>query len=141
MNLADQLNAILTPRFADMGEVAEDMAEVIRVDMLANTEAGTSWQGAEYEREYAPSTAKRKRRVAPVTLRDKDLDLHTVHVVGSPNQAEIKFQNKGNIFYMHHHGQAKGGKIRTIFPKEIAQLPMRSIETLFNGVRRALSGR
>ena len=139
--LAEQLSALLRPRLEALQPVAEAVGVEINRQMLANTQAGRSWQGADYVNTYSDGTAKKKGGPSPVTLRDRDFDLETVHVSkGGANEVELRFAGKGDIFYLHHHGRARGGKIRTIFPKEVSQVPPDVRDLARGEVRRVLSG-
>jgi len=141
--MGDQWAGIISARFRKLNEVAAPIvAEVVKDEMLVNTAEGHGFSNDEYYEEYTPAYAQRRKqgRLKPVTLRDKDLSLETANVVYDGRGGLISFISKGDIFRYHHAGTAKGGRMRSIFPKRVSSVPKVVKRTALREGRRALSG-
>lgn len=126
MNLGDQFIAIITPRLAKVNSVSEAVATDIKDRMLVNTAEGRSFVNAPYDDTYSAPYAKKKgygEALRPVNLRAKNLGIETARVQFAPTGSTISFGIDGDILNLHHTGKARGGKVRTIFPKETDQVP------------------
>ena len=141
--MGDQWALIVGSRLRKLNEVAAPIvAEVVREEMLTNTAEGHGFSNDEYYEEYTPKYAQRRKqgRLKPVTLRDRDLSLETANVVYDGRGGLISFISKGDIFRYHHDGTAKGGRMRSIFPKRVSSVPKIVKRTALREGRRALSG-
>jgi len=131
--LGSQLEAILAPRLREAVEKGgKAMAEAMAEEMKKNTENAPSGPGLNYDNRYNERYAKRKGvSETPVTLRDRKRRIE--RTIGSTITAQggkVEFENSkesanpkskssgtiGEVFYMHHTGNAKGGKVRQLFP-------------------------
>jgi hypothetical protein len=141
--MGDQWAVIISSRLRKLNEVAAPLvAEVVKDEMLVNTAEGHGFSNDEYYEEYTPAYAKRRKqgRLKPVTLRDKDLSLETANVVYDGLGGLISFVSKGDIFRYHNDGTAKGGRMRSIFPKRVSSVPKIVKRTAQREGRRVLSG-
>ena len=125
MNLGDQFLAIITPRVAKINEASEAVAIDIKDRMLQNTSEGRSFVNAPYADTYTAPYANRAKggNVRPVNLRGRNLGIETAKVTLAPQASTISFDVDGKILKYHHEGTARGGRVRTIFPKQIDQVP------------------
>ena len=134
--LGSQLEAILAPRLRESVERGgKAMAEAMAEKMKENTLSGTSVAPSNYDARYNESYARRRARQglprSPVTLRAHRRRIE--RTVGSTITAQggkVEFENSheranpkskssgtiGEVFYMHHTGNARGGKVRQLFP-------------------------
>lgn len=129
MNLGDQFLAIITPRTLRLGRAAEAVAVDIKDTMLENTAEGRSWPTTpdkEYVPVYTAPYAKRAKqgRRAPVNLRGDNLTIETAQVRPDIDRATIAFAKDSRILKYHDTGKARGGRMRTIFPKRLSQIPV-----------------
>lgn len=108
-------------------DVAPKIAEEIRVRMLNNTQTGKAFGNDEYDNLYNSQYAKRKGTArSPVTLRNKKKRIEKYVVTKSNRGATIELASDREmavIFGYHHTGKARGGKVRSIFPKQVASVP------------------
>lgn len=107
--------------------VAPLVAEEIKNRMLNNTESGRAFGNDPYNNLYNAGYA-RKKGVArsPVTLRDKKKRIEKYVVTTGGKGATIELSSDREmavIFGYHHTGKARGGKVRSIFPKQVSSVP------------------
>ena len=139
--LGDQLRQILQPRLDMVVErVGTPLAEQIEQAMRRNTEQGHGFTSDPYDSTYSDGHARVRRKkglqTAKVDLRmDKrridNTYIRKVGVVGagSPGvQIGIQDAQGSTIMRLHHDGRAKGGKTRSIFPKEPRSIPAEYVE-------------
>jgi hypothetical protein len=129
VNLGDQFLAIITPRTLKLGSAAEVVAVDIKDRMLENTSEGRSWpttSAQEYVPIYTAPYAKRAKqgKRAPVNLRGENLSIETAQVRAQTDRATIGFAKDSRILKYHDTGRARGGRMRTIFPKRLSQIPV-----------------
>jgi len=127
-DLGTQLKAILEPRIAKVNEaVSGRIAEDINTRMKENTEDGRAFGNDAYVNTYnARYAASRGKAITPVTLRDQKKRIERYAVSTSKSGAVIELKEDrqmGVIFGYHHTGKARGGKVRSIFPKTVASVP------------------
>lgn len=143
MNLGDQFLSIITPRLAKINTVSEVVATDIKDRMLENTAEGRSFVNAPFDDTYSAPYAKRKgygEALRPVNLRAKNLGIETAMVQFAPTGSTISFGIDGDILKLHHTGKARGGKVRTIFPKETDQVPPETKDIAFKAGFEVLNG-
>lgn len=130
--LGAQLIDILVPRQDQVNRIASpQVAEMVRSRMLENTQSGKGFGNDEYNNIYSAQYAKRRKagQRSPVTLRDtkKSIEKYVVtaskrsdlgSVIELPSDPE-----RAKIFRFHHEGTARGGKTRSVFPKQVASVP------------------
>jgi hypothetical protein len=127
-DLGTQLKAILEPRIAKVNEaVSGRIAEDINIRMKENTEDGRGFGNDIYINEYnAKYAARRGKKISPVTLRDQKKRIERYAVTTSKSGAVIELKEDRDmaiIFGYHHTGNARGRKVRSIFPKTVASVP------------------
>lgn len=124
--LGDQFMSIISPRLAQIHRASEPVATDIKDRMLENTSEGRSFVNADYVPSYTKPYANRAKggNQKPVTLRADNLGIETAKVNMAPLASTISFGIDGHILKMHHDGTARGGRVRTIFPKRIDQVPI-----------------
>lgn len=127
-----QFANIISPRINQLNEkVSGVIATEIKDEMLRNTSSGKGFKNDDYDNEYkkAHRNARLKRglQVGTVDLRFKKGSLESVKVATTGQGAKIDFAHGGDILNRHHLGKSlvKGGKIRSIFPKEVGSIPDR----------------
>lgn len=142
MNLGDQFLAIITPRLVNVNKVSEPVATDIKDRMLVNTSEGRSFVNARYDNTYSRPYANRAKggERSPVNLRGENLGIETAKVVMAPLASTISFSIDGQILKYHHDGTARGGRVRTIFPKAIDQVPTETKQLAQSGVLEVLRG-
>lgn len=124
--IGNQLSVILEQKMSKLpiSEVADVFVDKTEID----SQRGVDPTGQTYI-PYAPSTAKRKGRSSPVTMRDKSRSIETVDTLyEQANEARIGFQGNagygksskpsGEVFYMHQEAKARGGNKRKVFLEE-----------------------
>lgn len=104
----------------------EKIGEVFIEKVLDDTTRGVDPTGASYA-DYAPSTAKRKGRSSPVTLRDRSRSIETLYQQAQKGSTRLGFAGSAGyggsskpaaeVFYMHQKGTARGGNVRKVFPE------------------------
>lgn len=144
MNLGDQFLAIITPRIGNLPQVAESVAVDIKDRMLENTSQGRTFGNAEYVPTYSVPYARRAKagKISPVTLRGVSNTIETAHITADADDRTIRFttSHRAPILKYHHTGRARGGKVRTIFPKQIDQVPTETRFIAQQGAFEVLSG-
>lgn len=129
MTLESQLADILHKKSADLGLVAQAVAEDISKRSIDNTKAGRSFSDRDrYDNEYVPSVARKKGGKSPVTLRNGSNRIENQVIVLGGNKATISFQDAkaGEIFRYHHEGieyRRVGLRQRSIFPQSGESVP------------------
>lgn len=123
--IGNQLEVILKDKMGELPikEVGDIFIDKVEID----TQRGVDPAGQTYT-PYAPSTAKRKGRSSPVTMRDKSRSVETLDQQARNMETRLGFQGSagyGNsskpsseVFYMHQEGTARGGKKRKVFPEQ-----------------------
>lgn len=142
MTIEEQLSAILTRKSADLGRVAQAVAEDISQKSIENTLMGKGFGTDRYDNWYEPVVRRRKdgsetvtQRPAPVTLRRGARRIENQVIVLGGNKATISFQDAkgGEIFRYHHQGvqyPKAGFKQRSIFPQEHNSVPMDTVDSM-----------
>ena len=142
MSIEDQLSAILLRKSADLGRVAQAVAEDLSSKSIENTLMGKAFGNDRYDNWYEPSVRRRKdgtevttQRPAPVTLRRGQRRIENQVVVLGGNKATISFQDAkgGEILRYHHQGiqyPKAGFKQRSIFPQEPQSVPMDTVQSM-----------
>jgi len=115
-SLGEQFMNIMKSKSDDLP--MDRIAQVYVDKTLDDTLSGEDPSGVEFIG-YAPSTAKKKGRTSPVTMRDKDLSMEGLDFQLTDDEAQLFFPEKGDIFDMHQRGTARGGNVRRIFPEEV----------------------
>jgi len=126
-----QLMEILYPRQDALNRIASpQVAELVRSRMLEQTQAGKAFGNDEYNNVYSARYAARRKggQRSPVTLRDEkfSIEKYVVTTSGKPevgSKIELPSDpDRAKIFKLHHTGKARGGKVRSIFPKTAASV-------------------
>jgi len=114
----------------------------IKDRMLVNTSEGRSFVNAPYFPTYTTPYANRAKggNRTPVTLRAKNLGIETAKVNMAPLASTISFTIDGDILLRHHTGNVKGGRVRTIFPKAIDQVPIETKQVAYQAGFEVLNG-
>lgn len=125
MNLGQQFADIINEKMdtipvKEIGDVFIDKVEI-------DTHRGVNPAGQSYI-PYAPSTAKRKGRSSPVTMRDRSRSVETLDQQARELSTRLGFEGNagysgsskpaGEVFYMHQKGEARGNKVRKVFPED-----------------------
>jgi hypothetical protein len=127
MTLEMQLEESLRRKLAGVNDiVAQPAGEMIRDRMMENTESGRAFGNDPYVNQYSRRYAARKKggNISPVTLRDEKYSIEKFVVSpkkGASGGARIELPSdtqRATIFRYHHEGTARGGKVRSIFPKQ-----------------------
>jgi hypothetical protein len=141
-SLGDQFMAIITPRLAKINEASEPVAVDIKDRMLVNTSEGRSFTNAPYFPTYTTPYANRAKggNLKPVNLRGQNLGIETAKVVMAPTASTISFGIDGHILKYHHDGTARGGRVRTVFPKAIDQVPIETKQVAYQAGFEVLNG-
>jgi hypothetical protein len=139
MNIGEQLEAILIRKMANMNTASDAVAVDIADKMKQNTLGGVAFGGDEYDNTYTENYARRAKSgsISPVTLRNTQRRIEQTNISNPSRQSSrISFANDegGRIFRLHHEGRARGGKVRSIFPKELTSVP---VETRSLAVQKA----
>lgn len=140
--MGDQFLAIITPRIAKINSASEVVAVDIKDRMLENTSEGRSFVNAPYFASYTTPYANRAKggNRTPVTLRGERLGIETAKVTMAPKGSMISFGIDGDILKYHHEGTARGGRVRTIFPKAIDQVPPETKDVAYQAGFEVLNG-
>lgn len=145
-SLADQLVKIIRRKSENLDLVAEVVAKEIGDQMDLNAQSGKSFANQEYNNTYSADYAKRVKggQLSPVTIRDKNKRIEQ-RVVGrdkAKKKATVFFQDQefSIILRYHHEGTAKGGKMRSLFPKSANAVPKDIQLKALKGVQEALTG-
>jgi hypothetical protein len=141
-SLGVQLSKILERRFEKIIPDALDptLLEIFK-QMNVNTASGRSFGDQKYNNVYSKRHAKARTNIGllagDVDLRFKQRGITQERkifdqVIEAKKAAAIGFanQDEGKIFYYHHTGMAKGGKVRMIFPQEWRVIPQTIIEAM-----------
>lgn len=127
MTLEEQLEESLRRKMAGVNDaVAEPAGVMIRDRMMDNTQAGKAFGNDPYVNQYNELYAMLKKggRISPVTLRDEKYSIEKFVVSpkkGTGGGARIELPSdtqRATILRFHHEGKARGGKVRSIFPKQ-----------------------
>ena len=129
-----QFDRIISPRIASLNQKATaPIADRIKDEMLINTSNGRGFGSDPYDNSYSKSHKRRRVKeglsVSSVNLRFKKKTLESVRVSPTSAGSNIEFATKTftkhgeHILKLHHTGEARGGKIRSIFPKKIESIP------------------
>lgn len=81
-----------------------------------NTRSGKGLGDDEFA-PYAPSTAKKKGRRAPVTFRETGAAMGSLYGEADQNRGDITFGDKAEIMYFHQKGEGRN-PTREIFPEK-----------------------
>ena len=123
--IGNQLEVILKDKMGELPvkEVGDIFVDKVEID----TQRGVDPTGQSYT-PYAPSTAKKKGRTSPVTMRDKSRSVETLDQQARQSETRLYFQGNAGygtsskpaseVFYMHQEATARGGKKRKIFLEE-----------------------
>ena len=131
-SLGGQLIDILVPRQDQLNRIASpQVAELVKSRMLENTQSGKAFSNDEYNNIYSAEYAKRRKagQRSPVTLRDTKRSIEKYVVTASSRSdlgSKIELPSdpeRAKIFRFHHEGTARGGKTRSVFPKQAASVP------------------
>lgn len=141
-SIGEQLNTILTRRAESFPVVAEAFTIDLSERMKQNTESGVAFGADEYDNQYTEPYARRAKggSITPVTLRHLQRRIEQTRETRTETGAEIVFQDDegSRIFKLHHTGRARGGKVRSIWPKQVQSVPLESREIIRSGVKEAL---
>ena len=127
MTLEEQLEESLRRKAGTLNElVAPPAGEMIRDRMMENSQAGRGFGNDGYVNQYSRRYAARRKggRITPVTLRDEKYSIEKFVVSpkrGASGGARIELPSdteRATILRFHHEGTARGGKVRSIFPKQ-----------------------
>jgi hypothetical protein len=151
--IGKQFDDIIKPRVElALERGSEKIANAIDVQMKDNTLQGRGFKTDEYNNTYATSTKAERTRLGlqtdTVTLRRKNHRIEKTKVTYTKGTGSvIEFiEGGGNkissatLFHYHHTGRAKGGKVRSIFPKSFESVPDNIIKLGKNAVQEVLSG-
>lgn len=120
--------------------VLEHMDEVKNRESLQGKSPakGGRWNNV-YNRQYA--NRKKQGRLSPVTLRQRRNRIEDTQVQSSSKRSTLSFRDGkiAQIFRLHHTGQAKGGKIRQVYPKRDKEVPESLDQIAENAVFRILN--
>lgn len=130
-SMAEQFSAIIKPRLDRVSkEVTREVANIFDKQMKQNTREGRAFGNDEYDSSYSSSHKRARRRagvqVGKVDLRYKERRIEQTNIEttsGKNTSATIRFAEGGDIFNLHHTGRAKGGKVRSIWPKTPESIP------------------
>lgn len=144
--IGPQLQSIYAPRLRRISEEAvAPFALEVTERMKENTEAGRGFGNDPYDDRYSRKYSKWRTRKGynpnPVILRagSKRIERTTgAEVTG--DATEVGFVEGGRIFKYHHDGTARGGKIRSIFPKEWASVPAEMYARLTANIAEVMRG-
>lgn len=147
-DLATQFNLIIKPRLDRVSkEVAGKVAKIFDKQMKQNTRDGRAFENDEYNSTYSDSHKRARKRqgvqTGRVDLRFKERRIEQTRIEttgGKRASATIRFADGGDIFKMHHTGRAKGGKIRSIWPKAPESVPDTIVAQIKNMVGEVLRG-
>lgn len=129
--LYEQFDDIIRPRLNRVNnEAAKPVAEAVDKQMKENTEAGRGFGDDQYDSQYSESHVKERKRLGYQTgnvdlrMGNRRIENTEVSQVGGERPGvKIRFNQGGRIFGYHHTGDAKGGKVRSIFPKTPESVP------------------
>ncbi len=130
-DLATQFRLTIQPRLDRVSQaVAGEVANIFEKQMKQNTMDGRGFGNDEYNSTYSESHRRARKRKGVQTGRvDLRYDKRRIEQTriettsGKKASATIRFADGGEIFKMHHTGRAKGGKIRSIWPKTPRSVP------------------
>lgn len=143
MKLGDQL-AELVKRKADIGfvNIAVEAAEELSQEMKKNTADGKAFGNDPYDNVYSHVYAVRQKggKLSPVTLRGSRTEIENTKISKNSTGAKIEFVNaeSARIFKFHHDGTARGGKVRSVWPKRPKSVPERIFQLVKNKIHAAL---
>lgn len=139
--LGDQVYDKLVARIGD-GEVfafvASNFAEALMDGAKDRTQRGEALPNAKYNNRYEDRQASKHGRRSPVTLRDTHASMRGMHPDEEADGAIIRGSEK---LYWHDTGEAKGGKIRQMFPRNINQVPKPEMEQFIKDIGDVLNGK
>ncbi len=144
--LGKQFADIIKPRVEVAIQRGSDkIANAIDVQMKNNSLQGHGFKTDLYDNQYATSTIKERKRLGlqtgTVTLRRTNRRIEKTNVEYQKGTGTvIEFIEGGTIFKYHHTGEARGGKIRSIFPQAPESVPDAIIEDAKTVVWEVLSG-
>ena len=94
---------------------------------------GGRWNNV-YNRQYA--NKEKGGRRSPVTLRQNRERIEQTDTVKGSKGSKLTFRDgkAGQIFFLHDSGEARGGKIRQIYPDNDKQVPEELDATALNEV-------
>lgn len=145
MTIGQQLERIYSARLASIGSSLNETAVEIAEQMKENTKAGRAFGNDPYEDKYSPKYSRKRVKMGlnsnPTILRAKGQRIErTTQPVVTGSTVELGFIDGGRIFRYHHDGTAKGGKIRSIFPKWWVSVPRDIYERMVHNIVGALRG-
>ena len=136
MTLGEQFESILTSRL-NFEDIEMYLAKLIEAKMHENVDEGKGFSGKvtdEYRSDYEKIDYDKQKNVTNVMgyakyRQDRGFRIDKTNlqlrrkrikntIVEAQDGAVISFVEGGDIFKYHHTGKAKGGKVRSIFPKE-----------------------
>jgi hypothetical protein len=129
MNMGDQLEAILIRKMANMNVASDAVAVDLSDKMKQNTLQGQGFGSDSFDNTYTENYARRAKGGArsPVTLRNQRRRIEQTNISNpTRNSSRIAFNDDegGRIFKLHHEGRARGGRVRSIWPKQLASIPI-----------------
>lgn len=127
-DMGEQFSRIIEPRFKDLQKNAGGrVAQLISNKMKENVEAGKGFGLDQFDSTYSESHAKARRRKglnsSRVNLKMGQRRINQTRIETTGDSSTVSFPDGGDIFKLHHKGTAKGGKIRSIFPKSPESIP------------------
>lgn len=149
MTIGEQLSRIYYDRLASIGsslnETAIEIAERMKENTNANRAFGNDPYNDTYSKRYERWREKNGLKGGKVTLRAKKMRIERTtepasYASPADKGVELGFVEGGEIFRYHHKGTAKGGKIRSIFPKEMASIPSDIFQRMVHNIVGALRG-
>jgi hypothetical protein len=147
--IEEQLGKSLKEKTMDINKkVGKDVAKLFEDEMKLNTQQGRGFGQDQYDSTYSPSHRKERQRRG---LQPDRVDLRMKHrriertvvetTAGSNGSTTIKHAEHGDIFKLHHTGRAKGGKVRSIWPKSPESIPEKIKLRVKELVGEAMSGK
>jgi len=144
-----QFKEITKPRINSITQKAgKEVAGLFEEQMKANTQVGTGFGADPYNNDYSQSHRKRRKKLGLQTqnvdlrMKNSRIDQTKVQTTGGKKGVTaISFQSGGDIFQLHHTGNAKGNKIRSIWPKSPESIPKTLTSKVSDIVAEVLRGK
>lgn len=139
-SLGDQFLEKMSGRIdkAKFANVAQKFAEDIKEGAKDRSQRGEGLRNAPYDNRYESTQAAKHGRTSPVTLRDSHDSMRGMKTNKTSRGAKVSGSRK---LRLHDTGQAKGGKIRQLFPKVSNQVPEDAKNKLVKLITDILDGR
>lgn len=144
IDMGEQFSRIIEPRVKSLQQKAGGrVAQIISNKMKQNVEAGKGFGTDEFDSTYSESHARARKKkgfnTSRVNLKMGQRRINQTQVETTGEASTISFPDGGDIFKLHHKGTAKGGKIRSIFPKSPQSIPDEITENVKEIVQGVLS--